>query len=438
MLTLNIVLLVCALLLSAFFSSSETAILTMNRFKLDHLERRGDRKAPLLKQLRLFPDRFLATVLVGNTIVNAAAASIATLLFAMVLGQSQEAMFIATATASIVLLLFGEITPKTIATRHPERLGHIYFYAIRMVMWLLSPIVFVVTKVSHGLLRGLGINPAQISDRLSEEEFRSLMKVGVEEGAIGQAKKRMLASIFEISDKTVKEVMIPRTMVTMVEASMEGVKLLEAVVQSGFSRVPVYGGEPDNILGIVHAKDLLGLLQKGEPPDVTKILRKPFFIPESARVEKALNEFQKARVHMGFVVDEYGGVEGIVTIEDLLEEIVGEIQDEHDEETDYIRVQPDGSRLIDGGTAIYKINERLGIGLPEEEEFSTLAGFVIAILGHIPKEREEVEFKGHRLVVEKVLKRKVTLIRMISPASTPLGESPETGHERSSVADPLL
>ena len=418
MLTASFVLLVLSLILSAFFSASETAILTMNRFKLEHLERRGDKKAPILKSLRLKPDRFLASVLVGNNFVNSAAASLATYIFGVMLGNSAEAIFLATVTATIVLLIFAEITPKTFASHYPERVGHLFLHPIRGVMWILTPFVLVITQISRRLLRLFGQDPAQISDKLSEEEFRSILKSGAEESDIAQARKVMLSRILEMSDKRVKDVMIPRPMVTMIDIASGDERILETVVQSGYSRIPVYAGHDDNIIGIAHAKDLLGLLQRGEGPDVKKVLRRPFFIPASSPVEKALNEFQKARVHMGVVVDEYGGIEGMVTLEDLLEEIVGEIQDEYDDESDLIRPQPDGSSLIDGGTAIYKLNERLGLGIPEEPGSSTIAGFVLSRLGRIPREREEIEFGDRRLVVEKVLKRKISMVRLTPPGNS--------------------
>lgn len=413
MLTICIVLLALSLVVSAFFSGSETAILSANRFKLEYLERRGDKKASLLKHLRMKPDHFLATVLVGNTLVNAAVASLATYVFGATLGNTAEAIFLATATATLFLLIFSEITPKTFASHYPERVGYMLVHPIRGVMWLLTPFVLIVTRIARGILRLFGQDPAAISDKLSEEEFRSILKSGAEESGLAQTRRRMLASILEMSNKTLKDVMIPRTMVTMVDGSASDDTVLETIVQSGFSRVPVYVGHDDNVIGIAHAKDLLGLLERGERPDVKKILRRPFFIPASAQIETALNEFQRARVHMGVVVDEYGGVEGVVTLEDLLEEIVGEIQDESDEESELIRFQPDGSCLIDGGAAIYKVNERLGIGLPEEPGFSTIAGFVLSRLGRIPKEKEELEFAGRRLVVEKVLKRKIALLRLV-------------------------
>ncbi len=415
MLTASFILLLLSLALSAFFSASETAILTMNRFKLEHMERHGDKKAPILKSLRLKPDRFLASVLVGNNFVNSAAASLATYIFGVTLGNSAEAIFLATVTATIVLLIFSEITPKTFASHYPERVGYLLLHPIRGVMWIMTPFVLVITQISRGILKLFGQDPARISDKLSEEEFRSILKTGAEESDIAQARKVMLSRILEMSDKRVKDVMIPRTMVTMVDIASGDPRILESIVQSGYSRIPVYAGHDDNIIGIAHAKDILGLLQRGEDPDVKKVLRRPFFIPASSPVEKALNEFQKARVHMGVVVDEYGGIEGVVTLEDLLEEIVGEIQDEYDDESDLIRLQPDGSSLIDGGTAIYKLNERLGLGIPEEPEFSTIAGFVLSRLGRIPREREEIDLGDRRIVVEKVLKRKISMVRLTPP-----------------------
>lgn len=419
MLTVIFLLLILSLVLSAFFSASETAILTLNRFKLEHMIKAGNRRAERLRDLRMKPDRFLAAVLVGNNFVNSAAASLATFLFSMMLGSSAETIFLATVTTAIMLLIFSEITPKTIATRHPERFGFLLFQPIRAAMWLMTPFVMVITKVTQGILRLFGQDPTQISDKLSEEEFRAILKVGAEESEIAQTRKKMLSRILEMSNKTLKDLMIPRTMVTMINADAGPAKAVEIAVTSGYSRIPVYSGSEDNVIGVAHVKDLLGLLHRGETPSVTRVLRKPFFVPSSSRLEMALSEFQKAKVHLGVVVDEYGGVEGIVTLEDLLEEIVGEIQDEYDEESDFIRPQPDGSFLIDGGTAIYKLKERLGLGWEEEQGITTIAGTVLSRLGRIPKEKEAIEIESGRLVVEKVQKRKIVLLRLVPTSPTP-------------------
>ena len=306
-------------------------------------------------------------------------------------------------------------------------MGFILYRLIQAAMWLLTPIVLVVTWLSRGFLRLLGLEPAPIHDRLSEDEFRSILNVGAEEGAIAQTKRKMLSSIFDIAKKSVKEVMIPRTMMIMIEESTPPGKVFEIFVHSGFSRIPVFSGHAENVVGTIHAKDLLGLLQRGEEADIGRLLRKPFFIPASAPVETALSEFQKAKVHMGIVVDEYGGLEGIVTIEDLIEEIVGEIQDEHDEESDYLRPQPDGSCLIDGGAAIDKINERLSLGIPEEPGFMTIAGFILSKLGRIPKETEAIEFNGRQFIVEKVTRRTISLIRLVPVASPPCTQLKKNG-----------
>jgi len=430
MIVASIVLLLIALLLSACFSGSETAVISLNRYKLEHLERSGNRKAGKVKEIRSRPERFLPAILVGNTFVNAAAASLATFLFGLLMGTTEESVLLATVTVTVLLLIFGENTPKTFASHHPERASFLLYPFIQASMWLLAPFVFVISRISSGLLRLLGQEPTPLIHHLSMDEFQSIVNMGAEEATIDQTKKKMLSSIFEISKKSIKEVMIPRTMVTMIEVSTTPEKVLETIVQCGYSRIPVYEGHEENVVGIAHTKDFLGRLQRDETLDIGKIIRKPFFIPASAPVETALREFQKAKSHMGIVVDEYGGFEGIVTLEDLIEEIVGEIQDEHDDERDYVRPQDDGSCVIEGGTAIYKINERLALGLPEDPGFSTLAGFMLSQLGRIPKEKEEVEFAGHRLIVEKVARRTIAQVRLIQARDRgPSCDAAATGRE---------
>ena len=398
------------LILSAFFSGSETALLSFPRLRLKHLARKGDRRAVVILALLKRPDRLLGTILVGNNLVNTAAVSIATYLVASWMTDKEQAVLITTVVMTLLLLIFGEITPKTFAARHPEGVSFFITPLIRGIMALLSPIVRGLTFFTNRLLNLFKVEKSEFFPSLSEEEIRSIIHMGYEEGVVGKEKRRMLHAIFRMGETMVKDVMLPRGIMTALEVNTPLSKVVEVIRATGHSRIPVYEGELENIIGVVHTKDLIGACQGDF--DLRRVMRKPYFVPESARIGTVLRDMQKRRVHLALVVDEYGGLEGMVTLEDILEEIVGEIRDEYDiEEKELITTLPDGTALVDGKASINDINEALNLSI-EPGPDHTLAGFILTKLGRIPEAKEELIIDGLKLSIEEVSRRTIKRVRV--------------------------
>lgn len=412
-----LILLAVLLVFSAFFSASETAFLSFSRIRLRHLIRQGDKRAKLLQGLLKRPDQLLGTILVGNNFANVGAAAIATYLASWWLG-AEEGLILVTVVMTLLILIFGEITPKTFSFRHAERVSFLALPAIKAFTVVLSPAVKAVTFFSNRLLRLTKGGKTEFFPSLSEEEIRSVIYAGLEEGGLAKEKRRMLHNIFRMSETRVREVMIPRTMITALEVNAPLAQVREVMAETGLSRIPVYEETLENIVGVVHTKDLIKHWDEGEAFSLKKIMSKPYFVPEGAQIESLLVSMQRDRVHLALAVDEYGGLEGLVTMEDLLEEIVGEIRDEYDRERDLILFLPDGSALADGKVSLHELNERLQLNLSEAAGH-TLAGFILTHLGRIPEEKEEIALDNLRLRIEEISRRTIRKV-LIKPIPSDL------------------
>ncbi len=409
------------LVLSAFFSGSETALLGADWLRIRYLARKGDRRARAVEQLLQRRDILIGTILVGNNLVNIAASSIATALFLAALGE--RGIVVATVTMTLLLLVFSEIAPKTFASQRPEPVALGVSTAFVVLTRILYPGVWVVTGVSNVLLRLLGASPeATARPSLSEDEIRALIAEGRSAGIeVEEGKRRMLHGVFQIARKSVREVMVPRTRVQALDAATPLAEAAQTFVKEGYTRLPVYRESLDNIVGIAHAREALALLSRGAAGSIAAVARDPFFVPESKDLESLLYEFQKRRTHMAVVVDEYGGVDGIVTLEDILEEIVGEIRDEHDIESEALRFLPGGEALVHGSMPVRDAEERLGLRLPREPDV-TLGGFVMTQLGHIPEAGESFRHGRAVFTVERTGRNRVLLIRVTPLPPTPPAE----------------
>jgi putative hemolysin len=407
----SLLLLSLFVLLSAFFSSSETAFLSANRTTLESLEAKGSKPARRVRRILSRINDFLTTILIGNTLVNAAAASLATYLAGTLIADRERAVLAATFGTTLIILVFSEINPKIYAAHHPLKLAFWLSRPIRACMIVLYPFVkafgFLIGLVFPSGRKGNGAAPAAIS----VEETKILLNRGV--AGVSAFGRNMITEILDIAARPVKEIMTPRPEVKAVEIGMTREQVLEIVRGEGFSRYPVYRGRLDHVEGIIHTKDLLAVLIEGRDFDLSVLLRKPFFIPESAPVEKALLQMQENAVHLAFAVDEFGNVEGIVTLEDILEEIVGEIRDESDAAAEAI-VVPAGPNvwLVKGSARIKDVNKALAFDFPESAEYSTLAGFFLSEFGRIPREGDALDRGGRRLTVERMAKRHIGLIRV--------------------------
>jgi putative hemolysin len=413
----GIFLFILCLILSAFFSSSETAFIASNPHSLEYREKKGSKPAGLARRIRARTNDLLATILIGNTLVNAAAASIATSLLVSVLPEEHRgrAVIYATIATTLLLLIFSEINPKIFAAHNAVRTATVFAYPIRAVMFLLAPVVKLFSLLS-GLLMPSSRAAKDASGRaVNEEETRIAIHAGAR--GLSALRRRIVSGALDISSRPIKEVMVPRPEVKAIEIDSNREQVLAAIRSTGYSRYPVFRGRLDNIEGIVHSKDVVAYLIDNKSFSVNDVMRKPFFVPELASLEKVLLQMQEKAAHMALVVDEFGNVDGLVTLEDIIEEIVGEIQDEHDGQTEDWYTRRDGGRLLVAGAAPVKDVNALGaLRIPEKKDYTTLAGFFLYEFGRLPHEKDSLEFGGFRLTVEKMTKRHISLIE-IAPAA---------------------
>ena len=402
------------LFLSAFFSGSETALLSLDRLRVKSLVQKKRRGADRLELLLNHPDRLLGAILVGNNLVNIAASVFATTLLVQLFGERGDLLTILILTP--LLLTFSVISPKVYAAKYPEKISFLVLRPILSVMWLIRPVVWLVTGMSRLLTRMFS---GEVERPIaSEDEIRSIISVGEEAGVVAKEKRRMLHGVFELAQIQVRDVMIPRTEVVGIEVSSSYEQVLRLAREAHHSRFPVYEGSLDNVVGIIHSKDILNFVDQPEGFFLRQLARPSYFVPESKRIETLLQSFRRKKVHLAVVVDEYGGVEGIVTLEDIFEEIVGEIQDEYDVEEELIRELSPGRLLIDGSVSLRMINRRFRLTLAEEHS-NTLAGFLLRVLGQIPREGDECESEEVRFIVRKVVNHRIEEIEMLLPKTPP-------------------
>jgi len=410
----SLILFLFFIFLSAFFSSSETAFIASSPYKLDYHEKRGLKRAKLVKKLLAKVDTLLATILIGNTLVNTAAASVATFVFVSFIPNKNQAVLLATLTTTFLILILAEITPKTYAAYNPLKASFLFAHPVRIFMIIFYPLVKFFTFISSLFFGSLKKKTEELPNALNEDEIKVLLTTGRIKEGMSSLRRKMISGVLDMSSRTVKEIMIPRPQVKAIEISLSFEQILDIVLSVEFSRLPVYKGRLDNIEGLIHTRDIIPYLIDKKKVNIYDILRKPFFIPESASVEKVLLQMQENTVHLAFVVDEFGNMEGIVTLEDIIEEIVGEIQDEYDTKVEaWLKRAGKNDYLVKGNVSIKDINQRLPLELPENVEYTTLAGFFLYEFGKIPHEKNVLEYKGQKFIVERMNKRHINMIRVI-------------------------
>lgn len=399
-----VILLVILVGMSAFFSASETALTAFNRGKLKGIAEKSDRTAELLKIWLKRPNEMLTALLIGNNIVNILASSIATTVAIQTYGDSPKAIAIATAGMTLLLLIFGEITPKVVAKAYSTTISGIVINVIYILSRVFYPVSHILMFISKIISRLFGVKIDNIQFLITEEEIKSVVSVGEEEGVIEEEEKKMIHSIFEFTDTTVKEIMIPRTTVFAIEAGKTLNEVWENVISTGYSRIPVYDERIDNIIGVFYLKDLFNIIKEGKLDiQVKDFIREAYFVPETKPLFEMLEEFKKKQIHMAIVIDEYGGTAGIITIEDLIEEIVGDINDEFDIEHDEeIKKVADNKFIVDALLDIEYLNNELSINLPVSEDYDSLGGYIYAILGRVPIEKDSI-FNEDNTIEIKVL-----------------------------------
>ena len=399
----------CLLVFSGFFSGSETALLSMNRLRLKYLVNKKEPGAKQLEAILHPPDRLISAILVGNNLVNIAVSVFATTFFVKIYGEKGEIMTIIILTP--LLLIFAEIFPKTLAAQNSEKMSFVVLRPILVIMWLLSPLVSLLTFITGILTHLVGIR--EKVTLISEEEIRTMITMGEQAGVVAREKRRMLHGIFELSKTRVRDVMVPRTEVIGIEVNTSFEELVTFLEEGQHSRYPVFEDHLDNIIGLIHAKDALSFIGHPEDFSLRDIAREPYFVPESKLVETLLQSFKEKRLQLAVVVDEYGGLEGVVTLEDIFEEIVGEIQDEYDvEEVLLFKELSPGRYLIDGSVSIRTINRKFGLKL-SEKHVTTVAGLLLHTMGTIPKKGDSCTIDGTVFQVHKVVDRRIEEIEML-------------------------
>ena len=387
-----VILLIILVTMSAFFSASETALTAFNRSKLKAIAEKNQRKADLLKGWLKKPNEILTALLIGNNIVNILASSIATMVAISILGNNSRAIAISTGAMTILLLIFGEITPKVVAKAYSTHISNAVIKLVYMLSKLFLPISKILMVVSKLIARMFGVKIDEIAFLITEEEIKSVVSVGEEEGVIEEEEKKMIHSIFEFTDTTVKDIMIPITTVFAVEASKTLEEIWDVITGNGYSRIPVYEEGIDNIIGVFYIKDIFNVIRDGKlNMQVKSFIREAYFVPETKALVEMLEEFKKKHIHMAIVLDEYGGTSGIITIEDLIEEIVGDINDEFDIEHDEeIKKVADNKYIIDAMLDVEFLNEELSIDLPVSEDYDSLGGYIYSVLGRVPLEKDTI------------------------------------------------
>ena len=424
---LYIIIFILCLILSGFFSGSEVALFSITRAKVRTLVNENERGSDALDILKKNPDRFLITILIGNNIVNILAASVATAVAIGLLGETGLAVSVATMVVVLLLLVFGEIGPKMYASRNVTGLALQISPLILFLSQILSPVIFIFNKLA-GKITGTG---AFAHHMITEEEIKEWIDVGQEEGTIEKDEQEMLHSVFEFSDTRVREVMTPRIDVVMLEDTSSSDEALEIFKKTGVSRLPVWHENIDTIRGVLNLKDaIFSALETHEPVPIVELLSEPLFVPETKNIDDLLRELRIKKTHMAIVLDEYGSFVGIITVEDILEELVGDILDEFDtEEHELVRVAED-VYSVDARMWVEDLNKELDLHLPESEAYETIAGLFIERLGNIPRIGDVCELteEGVRLVIMQMTGKRINRLKLIRirPLEPPAGQE-DTG-----------
>jgi CBS domain containing-hemolysin-like protein len=428
--------LVAALAGSAFFSSAETALTALTEARVRALVDAGGWRNGLLRLWQKHPDRILSTLLLGNTVVNVGMGSL-TALIADELGAT-HAIALLTGVTAVVILLLGEITPKTFAKRHASGYALFILPLVALFYWVLFPLSWLFVQLPRALARLTGSKEAPV-ESVSSKELEYMIELSAKQGSIDKVREQLLSSVLAFTEVLVKEIMIPRTQVVAVEETASYDEALKIVTESELSRIPVYKNSLDEIVGVLYVKSLLADVKKGIAPEqfqLPRYVRKPFFVPEVMKVSRLLTEMQRRKTHLAIVVDEFGGTSGLVTLEDVVEEIVGEIHDESDIEDKKLKVLSDGVVLADAQVSIRDLEQYLDIEFPEGGDYETLGGFLTSTAGRVPPTGSLVVWGGLTFTVKAADDRRVQKVEI---ARKPAAGAAVTGqHAAPEKAQPVL
>ncbi len=411
-----IIVLIC---LSAFFSGSETALTASSRARMHQLEKSGDRRAEIVSRLLETKERLIGALLLGNNLVNILASALATSAFIQLFGKA--GVIYATIVMTVLVLVFAEVLPKTWAITTPDRFALAVAPIVRFIVMIFAPLVHAVEQIVKLMLRGVGIDDGDFMS--GHEELRGTVSLLHMEGSVLKDDRDMLGGLLDLNELEVEDIMVHRTDMQALNADEPSDVIIEAALASPYTRLPLWRDEPENIIGVLHAKDLLREINKvggdNSKVDIMSVAAQPWFVPDTTTVQAQLNAFLRRKAHFALVVDEYGEVMGVVTLEDILEEIVGEIADEHDVEITGVRPQADGTVIVDGSVPIRDLNRALDWSLPDLEA-TTIAGLVIHEAQSIPEQGQEFTFYDYRFKVLRKSKNRISQLRL-----SPLQNQPE-------------
>jgi putative hemolysin len=408
----KIVILIICLVLSALFSASETALMSLSKIRVKQMIENREKGANRINKLLSDPSRLLSAILIGNNVVNIGASSLMTSLAIDAFGNT--GVGVATGIMTLLILVFGEITPKSLAAKNSEKISVRLSGFIEFVTNLLTPISFVLNIITDFLVKLLGGEVDKKKPFITQEELKTIVNVSYKEGVLEGEEKDMIYNVFDFSDSQVNDVMVPRTEIVAIDVDLPYEEIIKIINKEQYSRIPVYENTIDNIIGILYVKDLLFMdVNKESPFDLRKYIRQPYFTPEYKSIKELFKEMRTNRNHMVVIIDEYGGTEGIVTIEDVVEEIVGDIEDEYDKKIKEIEVIKEDEYLVNGNVRIDTINELIGTHI-ESEDFDTIAGFVIGIIDRLPEAGEEIEYENIRFIIENIDRNRIKKIRILT------------------------
>ncbi len=422
---LEVFLIALLILLNGYLAGTEIAVVTARKSTIKQMAESGERNAKIFLKLKEEPDRFLATIQIGITTVGVLASAVGGAAAVKVIkpalqtipvkiisiGAEPIAIGIIVVAITYFTVIFGELVPKSIALMHPETIGLWTARTIDTFSRMTTIFVKILTFSTSIVLKPFGEKPFTERAYITEEEVKMLIKEGRKHGVFEPTEEKILQSVFEFTDMSVKEVMVPDTQMVMIQIDKSVQEIFSLIEEEQFSRFPVFGKEPNDIRGILYAKEFLTTLAKTGQVDIRKIIKPPYFIPETMKISLLLREMQKKRIHMALVVDEYGGISGLVSLEDLIEEIVGEIRDEYDTESPVIQLT-DGTMLIDASISLRDLKEDYHVPLPESPEYETLGGFLMTALQKIPQAGDMVEIEGKRLKIVEMVGQRISKVKL--------------------------
>ncbi len=409
----QIISLVILLMVSAFFSASETALMSLSKIRLRHMVESQTKGAELIDKLLKNPSKLLGAILLGNNISNIGASALATSLAINNLGNSGSGVAIATVAMTILVLIFAEITPKSLAAQNSEKVCLKVAGPINLITFILNPIITVLIYITNTIIKIFGGQINKAKPFITEEELKTMVSVSHEEGVLEGEEKQMIYNVFEFGDSQAKDVMTPRTDMIVASITSTYQELINIFREEQFSRLPIFEETVDNIIGVLYIKDLIFFEDGKEEFSIEKHMRVPYFTYEFKSTVDLFADMRAKRVPIAILLDEYGGTSGIVTIEDLVEEIVGDLEDEYDDDEDKIEVIKEDEYIVVGDTKISMVNEMIGLNI-ESEDFDSIGGFVTGLHGRLPKTGETINYNDTKFIIQSTSRNRIVKMKIIT------------------------